>query len=400
MAKQKELALKLQKLVADAGTLRTELETLAETDEARGEKITEFQRLVEAGKGVRAELDALNELEAQQKTLREPAGTPVARRGMSMPMSMGKLVTATETYKLAQKQRTGRMDRVFVPDALKALHAGTVPARYVVPDRYDTVMLNEQQPSIVDLVTMLDTESDSIEYVREVSTTGAPVPAAEYTESAAALTITLELVNEPVKSIPAYVGVGLHVLADEPRTRGIIDNKLIPKARIALEDQMINGDGTGQNYTGILNTVGVQTRTQAAVVARGLATDTKADAIRRCLTDVQLAFYDPDAILMHPGDAESIELEKGDDSHYVNIYDRATNSIWRVAIKASPVIALGTALIGAFAAGATLYDRNMTEIYVGQPNAQFLQRAASIMIDMRAAFTVDVPVAFSVLTFA
>jgi len=130
------------------------------------------------------------------------------------------------------------------------------------------------------------------------------------------------------------------------------------------------------------------------------ATDTKADALRRAITDIHLEFYQPDGILLYPGDAEDLELQKSSEGVYVSAYDPAAMRIWRVPVIESSVMTSGYGLVGNFRMGATLWDRQATEIRVGEPNSFFLQNAVAVLAEVRAAFSVKRPSAFEYVTFA
>ena len=74
--------------------------------------------------------------------------------------------------------------------------------------------------------------------------------------------------------------------------------------------------------------------------------------------------------------------------------------LWRVPVAETPAITSGTGLIGNFFLGCTLWDRQSTDIRVGEPNDFFLRNAVAILAELRAAFAVKRALAFSKLTFA
>jgi len=77
--------------------------------------------------------------------------------------------------------------------------------------------------------------------------------------------------------------------------RSELVNGLMPK----LEAQVIGGNGTGENLTGILNTSGIQ--------APAFATDLPT-TIRKARTTLQTLDETPTAWVFHPADAEALDL--------------------------------------------------------------------------------------------
>jgi len=286
--------------------------------------------------------------------------------------------------------------------------AFTVPQYFLDP----AIDVARQRPrSVLDMINVVPTMADAIQYVRMTARTNAAAVVPEYTGGNFGLkpesNLTFDTPTAAVKTIATWVGASRQILQDAPRLRGTIDSELQYMVQVTLEDQIIAGDGTGNNFTGILNTSGIQLRVMhgSAPVGRGqLTTDTKADTIRRAITDIRLAFYQPDAMVLNPADAEAIELTKATTNEYVNggqmatFYDPVGQRIWRVPVVETPAIPALTALVGNFRLGATLWDRMQTEIRVGEPNDYFLRNALAILAELRAAFGVQRPLAFEKVT--
>jgi len=157
------------------------------------------------------------------------------------------------------------------------------------------------------------------------------------------------------------------------------------------------GDGQGESFQGIL--------TDAAVLpARTQGSDTLIDISRRGITDVRRAGYEPNAILADPLDWEDIVLEKGSDNRYVWVVvtEGATQRLWNVPVIETVAMedfaGVETEqrhlLVGDFARGATLWDRERSSISVGWINDQFIRNQRTILAELRAAFGVRRPGAF------
>jgi HK97 family phage major capsid protein len=117
------------------------------------------------------------------------------------------------------------------------------------------------------------------------------------------------------------------------------------------------------------------------------------------LTDLRLAFYEPDGIVMNPANAEAMELTKASTAGtYLGVYDPVAMRVWRVPVVETAAMTAGTALAGQFRLGATIWDRMATQIFTGQPNDFFLRNAFAILAELRAAFAVTRPLAFEKAT--
>lgn len=209
-----------------------------------------------------------------------------------------------------------------------------------------------------------------------------------------------------VKTIAEWIPVSRQILDDAPRIQDIIDNELSYQVKLLLEDQILGGDGTGNNFLGILNTTGIQTRVMSTSAPSGRGqgnttaiANTILDTIRRGITDLRLAFYQPDAVVVNPADGESMEIIKDSQGRYVQMYDPIAMRVWRVPVVETAAMPAFTGVVGNFSMGATIWDRMQSQILVGQPNDFFLRNAFAVLAELRAAFAVTRPLAFEKMTF-
>lgn len=206
----------------------------------------------------------------------------------------------------------------------------------------------------------------------------------------------------PVRTLAHWEAAHRNVLADEPQLRSIIDNELLYGLRLLEDQQILNGNGSGENLKGVLQTTGIQTYNWGDGASTPVP-DTKADAIRRAATLSFLAYYEPSGIVMHPNDWEDIELTKDANGQYlvaVSVAMGGEPRVWRMPVVESPAIAEGTALVGAFGTGAQLYDREDASIRISEQHADFfIRNAIVILAEQRLALAVKRPEAFVKVTF-
>ena len=207
--------------------------------------------------------------------------------------------------------------------------------------------------------------------------------------------LTITPVTYPLATIAHLMYVHRQTLADEPRMRGLIDRDLIDGVKMVEDSQILYGDGIGDNLTGIVNTPGIQTYT-------GAAADPRTAQIRRAITRVTLAYFQPSGIVVHPLDWEDLELERDNNGAYrlaVNVAVGATKTVWRLNVVDTPAINEGQALLGAFGMGAKLYDREQIRIDISTENRDMFERnAVTLRCEERLGLVVDRPESFCLLS--
>jgi HK97 family phage major capsid protein len=312
-----------------------------------------------------------------------------------------------------------------VKDVYSALPSGTMArgadAVFGSIQRDALVTPPQRTKRVRDLFPVRTTTAAVIEYFRQIgftslaapgvtgnaySTNNAAAPVAERSGSAFGLKpqSAFQFVGEqaPVRTLAHWEAAHRNVLADEPQLRSIIDNELMYGLRLLEDSQILNGDGTGENLLGVLNTPGIQEYAWGDG-AQTPVPDTKADALRRAATLSFLAYYEPTGIVLHPNDWEDIELTKDANGQYliaVSVAMGGEPKVWRMPIVDTPAIAEGTALVGAFGTGAQLYDREQSSIRISEQHSDFFVRNAIVILaEQRLALAVKRPEAFVVVDF-
>jgi HK97 family phage major capsid protein len=264
-----------------------------------------------------------------------------------------------------------------------------------------------QRPlTLRDIVGSGNTTSDTIEYVRLVSVTNNAAPVAEATSSAVidGTTVTpvmgglkpesgmdFEKDTTVVKTIAHWIPATKRALADAAQIRTLIDQFLRYGLEEELEDQILTGDGVGENFLGLANTSGVQ------IQAAPTATQDVFDVTRIARRKVRIGGRaNPTAFVMNPIDWEAVELRRNDmgDFYAGGPFNMATPRLWGLPVIESEVIPPGTAWVGAWNM-AVLYDREQAGIQVTDSHNDFFTRnLVAILAEMRAAFAVLRPAAF------
>jgi Phage capsid family len=284
----------------------------------------------------------------------------------------------------------------FHVGGLKALLTSTTVEPLIQND-YRGLLPFPQQPLIMrNLVTSGTTTSDTIEFARvtAVNSNAAPVPEASDTAGSGVKPqsdLAFERVTSPVRTIAHWMAATKRSLSDVGQLRTMIDGFLRYGLEEVLESEMLNGDGTGDHFLGILNTPGISSQPWATDMVT---------TIRKAVTQIQVQpVMQPDAIILNPADDEAIDLLKGTDGHYLAGSSspwvaNTPRTIWGLARVVSNVIPAGTALVGGFRA-AVLWDRERSTISVSDQHEDFfIRNLIAVLAELRAAFGVLQPQAF------
>ena len=263
------------------------------------------------------------------------------------------------------------------------------------------VQIPVRQVQVLDLITMLTTESDMVNYVIQSvrSDYAAETP---YGTSAPEADYEFALKQASVKRIPSFIPATKDVLADQGQLQPLLQEQLMTGVRLRLEAQALSGTGTSPtdaNLQGILNTSGIGSVTYQS--GTGHTSEYQLDVYHRAITTIRLSlFADPSAIVVHPTDYEWAVLKRDTYGRY--IFDPNTESdvqdIWGLNTVVSPVISQGSALVGDFRTGARMWLRTGLSVTASTEHLDFFTRGmVAILAEMRLAFAVVQPRAFCVV---
>jgi HK97 family phage major capsid protein len=383
-------------------------------------------------KGLIEGIEAMNTVEqwgseAPAESVAAAAAAGYSVKGLDRSASVGELFLASAEFKSLNGGRNGaNMPSPFqlgasltthgaynVKDVYSAIPSGT-PGSFGTIQRDPIVVPPMRVKRVRDLFPTRTTTAAVIEYFRMLGFTtagGGTNNAATVAERNSGNTafaakpqsgMVFEGHQAPVRTIAHWEAAHRNVLADEPQLRSIIDNELMYGLRLQEDAQILSGDGTGENLTGVLETSGIQEYNWSSGATLPVA-DTKADAIRRAATLSFLAYYEPSGVVLHPNDWEDIELTKDSQGQYLVAVSVALGGeprVWRLPVVETPAIPEGTALVGAFGTGAQLYDREQASIRISEQHSDFFVRNAIVVLaEQRLALAVKRPESFVKVNF-
>lgn len=293
-------------------------------------------------------------------------------------------------------------------DEFKALITGAADlsgGAFITPDRIGYYPLPQRPLTILDLITVGDTDSDLVEYVRQTSTTIAAANVAEATDVTGTSgtkpqsDMAFDIVQTGVKQLAHWVAATRRSLADVGQMRTIIDGLLRYGLDRHMEDQVVAGDGAGENLRGILNTSGLLS------VPAGV--QSHADKVHFGITKVLLANFQATGVVMNPLDWETIRLSRentggaGTGAYLFGPPSQVgIETLWGRGVAVTPAIPQGTALVGDMRA-CILWVREGTQILASDSHADFfIRNLVAVLAENRAAFGIPYPQALAEVNLA
>lgn len=372
VGKVKEIAEAAVSEAKSTGTLATK------TKEAADEALLKFN-------GLNEKLSQLEQTVAKQK---KGGGDEKAK-------SIGEQLVESDGFKAFQDagfSKSARAGDVRIKATLTSATTDTAGAvgDAIRPTRLAGILeLPQRRMTVRDLISPGQMDGSTLEYIKE---TGFNNSAGMVAEGAAkpSSDIKLDLVSTSAKVIAHWMKASKQVLSDIPQLRSIIDQRLLYGLAYKEEQQLLNGDGTGQNLLGIIP----QATAYSAPIT--LASPTSIDVIRLAMLQAVLAEYPATGHVMNPIDWAWIETLKDGEGRYLigNPQGTITPTLWGLPVVQTQAISVDKFLTGAFKLGAQLFDRWDSRVEAGYENDDFTKNLVTILGEERLALAVYRPEAF------
>lgn len=330
---------------------------------------------------LRAKLDDL-----EQKAAREGAGEEEAK-------TFGERFVEDANVKafLSNEPTSGRVDARFKASITSATTnaAGSAGAGVRVTRLPGILELPQRRMTVRDLLSPGRMDGNTLEYVRETGFTNSAAPVAEGALKPES-DLKFDLVNTSAKVIAHWMKASRQILSDFAQLRSIIDSRLMYGLAYVEEQQLLNGDGTGQNLLGIVP----QATAYAAPFTPAAAT--AIDTMRLAMLQAEIAEFPATGHVLNPLDWGRIELTKDADGRYIigNPQGTIAPTLWGLPVVTTPAIAADKFLTGAFRMGAQVFDRWDARVEVGYVDKDFIMNMVTVLAEERLALAVYRPQAF------
>lgn len=386
MTDVKELRDSLEKQLKDGfAGLQKKYDKASEAIE-KGETVTaEMKAAIENQKG---ELQKLVDkvLEMEEKGVQLRGRQPEKKGFIDFVKDHGEYKALRENGKAAAEIEISKGDMAAMQET-KVTSAGLV-----VPQFDSTIQAGPRQElRIRDLIPTVPVTGASFTFFKELLHTRGAAGVAEGGTKPQG-NVTFEPQTDLVKKIAVWIPVSDEALDDVPQLFGYLQQLLRYDLKLEEEEQILKGDGTGQNLPGIM--------TKATTFTPSLSKpgDTSIDTVRRAIYQVRKqAKLAADATVMTEQDWMDIELQKDSQNRYLfaNLQGFVTPILWGRPVVTSDSMDEGNGtdtggefLIGNFQRGATIYDRMSFLFKVGMINDDFIKNQRALLVEERLGLAV------------
>lgn len=281
--------------------------------------------------------------------------------------------------------------------------AGQLVAPQLLPG---IVPLRFQPLYVSDLMAQGTTSSSSVSYVIESAfqdLTGTVLEKGAIPQ----LDLTLARRQDNVTKIANIAKPTVEMFRDAEQFQAYLQNRMVFGLQRKEEDNLLNGNGTPPNLQGLLNRAGLAT---TVVTAAGLTAVKAMEGIFNQITALRaVSFVEPDAIVMHPTDWQTIRLGKDGQQQYyaggpfTGAYGNSGPSnvyqLWGTTTVVTTAIAQGTVLVGGFQECAQVFRRaGITLDMTNSNNNDFETDLITLKAEERLALAVYRPAGFGKVT--
>lgn len=305
--------------------------------------------------------------------------------GSLLPLAFDKAAVK----ELGERARSGAPCRIV---SKAASLDGLLPAR-LAPGVLGPV--HEQR--LLDFLPTTAASGPSIEYIRHSGSTGGPATVPEGGLKPE-LVPTIDTLVCTVRKIAVHGAVTHEAMLDYNAFADYFQGELIRTVIDVETAQLLNGDGTGTNLTGLTKTSGILTSAVSTAPA-----ETNIDAIERAVAEMRVgsALAVADVIVMHPTSWSIIRRSKDSYGRYMVAADptRAeANSLWGIPVVVTTAATVGTVVLLDTAKFGTVYIREGITVQTGASGDDFVHNVARFVVEERLGLAVTRPSAIYALT--
>jgi HK97 family phage major capsid protein len=339
-------------------------------------------------------------LELQQKGVRAPGAGSLSSSAAGGHQAFVDTVLASQGLK---DVASGARKTVRIPLPAGSLNMktailndiGTSPQALVVNDRVAGIkFVPQRRLTIRGLMSSRPTDSNRVDFVKEsvfsssaAIVFGSPNSRENVPKPESGMTFTLE--SQPVETIAHWIPASRQVLSDSNGLADHLSNRLLYGLALAEEAQMLTGDGTTGNLSGLL--------TNATTYNRGVSNDTMLDCLAKAILQLAIAEGLPTGIVLNPVDWNAIRLIKDTQGRYLFGDPSAASvpAIWGSPVVPTNSMTQGQFLVGDFMQGAEVHDRQLAVVEFSLEHDDFFTKnMVAILCEERVALTVYKPSLF------
>lgn len=299
-----------------------------------------------------------------------------------------------KSEKLEIRNMVSDQDGIEVRNLLTTSATGTPAAGLFAPVGSPQLYVPPRRRRLFvrDLMTVVPTNLNNIPYIRELNAATNETGATSVAEASAKPEVTAEFERDdaPMRKLAAWLQVTEEELEDAPIIRGYIDGRLGYMLMVREEAQVIGvgaGGGNSPNIKGLFDYSGIQTAT-------GLFYDGVAASIGK----IENVDGDADGVVVNPLDYWAAVADRHLSFYDGNAFGSGGASpfgapeltAWGLPVVRSRSLLSGTAIVGCFGMGATLFERRGVTIRTTDSHASlFVSNTWIILGEERVGLAVN-----------
>jgi HK97 family phage major capsid protein len=368
----------------------------------------ELKDIIESGlKANEAKLAAA--IEKFEGQLKEKSSVDTEVKGEVRELSESYKAMSAQLKDLAQRQESGAKSEApktaaqeFIASAAyKGLVDGSVQrARFEVKNTVTTDSTNTfpmQKPGIIpgnfapmsirSVLNSIGVSGNMVNAIREAAWTNS---AAEVAQAAAKpeSALTFEQYNVPITTVAHWIKISNQLLADAPAVVAYIETRLRDGLAQRIDAQLLNGNGTAPNLSGLTDTGNFTAYTPTAG-------DLLVDAINRAKYALWATGNTPDTVIVNPAAWGAMERTREGTGTGMYLYGMpgvpGNMNPFGVQIVLSNHMPAANFLIGALRQSAVVYSRQGSVIDMGYVNDDFTKNLITIRAEERLGLGVERP---------
>ena len=191
-----------------------------------------------------------------------------------------------------------------------------------------------------------------------------------------------------VKTIATWTKVSEQLFADKSQLINILDNNLTHAVDVTVQNQLISGDGTGENLSGISKAGNFTDYVKGS----GEATNT-VDLLRNVAFKMRGANIDNLTIVLNWADWSALLGLKSTSNEYLinGILDPVKQTIYGIPVVLSSAMTAGKFAMGNFKMGGIVFDKTAMALEIDRTGDDFTKNLITIRAERRLGFAVVQP---------
>lgn len=301
--------------------------------------------------------------------------------GADVDSSAGAEFVKSEDFK---QLASGQRDKIRI----EVKNTVTSGSTTVFPMQRPGVIAGDFAPlTIRQVLRTIPVTSNMVNSLREASWTN---DAAEVSQGAAKpeSDITFEQYNVPITTVAHWIKISNQLLQDAPAVTAYINSRLREGLAQRIDAQLLNGNGTSPNLSGLTDTGNFTAYTPTS-------DDLLVDAINRAKYTMWARGRAPDTVIVNPADWGAMERTREGAGTGAYLYGMpgamAGMNPFGLNIVLSNNMAQGSFIVAALSTSAVLYERVGAVIEAGFVNDDFQRNLLTLRAEERLGLGVDAP---------